>query len=291
MARVISTKNKMRMKRLMAETGVTKATVQFYVNEGLIPKPIKTHANMAYYDESHVNAIRLVKELQSKRFLPLSVIKRVMQGEKGGMSVDEIRTLLEIDGKLFTNLEENPTLEPLHVNDLPKMTGVSLEDIRMMEQLKMLTPARKGNQKLYGEDDIRIVECFAKFRRAGFTPDLGIDPSQMKLYWDFMEMLVAEELKIFASLTAGKVPAQKLPAMVEAAATISSNLMGLFHRKILIETTRRYTVEFRKKDTEADAGGERSTRRRQKSGKARFQAPAIKITRERSTRGSTRKEA
>lgn len=244
----VSTKNKMRMKQLMAETGVTKATVQFYVNEGLIPKPIKTHANMAYYDESHVNAIRLVRELQSKRFLPLSVIKRVLQGEKEGMSVDEIRTLVEIDGKLFTNIQENPTLKPLNVNDLSKRTGVHLEDIRIMERLEILTPIKKGKHRLYGELDIRIVECFKKLQNAGFTPELGIDASNMKMYWDFMKMLVREELETFASLAAGKVPAHKLPQMVEDAATISSNLMGLLHKKVLIETTKRYTVEFREKD-------------------------------------------
>lgn len=264
MARPISTKNMMRMKQLTAKTGATKATVQFYVNEGLIPKPVKTHANMAYYDESHVNAIRLVKELQAKRFLPLSVIKRVMEGEKGEMSVDEIRTLVEIDGKLFTNIQENPTLKPLNVNELSKRAGVSLEDIRVMERLEILTPNRKGNHTLYGEIDIRIVECFGKLRKAGFTPDLGIDASRMKLYWDFMKMLVVEELDLFASITAGKVPAQKLPAMVEDAAAIASNLMGLFHKKIIVETARRYTVEFRQKDL-GSAPGEAGSAKKQKA--------------------------
>lgn len=256
MAQPASTKNKMRMKQLMAETGVTKATVQFYVTEGLIPKPIKTHANMAYYDKSHVDAIRLVKELQSKRFLPLSVIKRIMEGQEGGMSVDEIRTLVEIDGKLFTNIQENPTQRPLTRKELSKRTGVSPEDIRIMERLEMLTPVKKGNHRLYSEIDIRIVECFGKLQEAGFTPDLGIDASQMKMYWDFMKMLVLEELELFAGLTAGKVPAQKLPGMVEDAATIATNLMGLFHKKILIETTKRYTVEFRVKEADSDSGKE-----------------------------------
>jgi DNA-binding transcriptional MerR regulator len=268
MARAISTENRMRMKQLMAETGVTKATIQFYVTEGLIPKPIKTHANMAYYDESHVNAIRLVKELQSKRFLPLSVIKRVMQGEKGGMSVDEIRTLVEIDGKFFTNIQENPTLKGLNVNKLSERAGVSLEDIRIMERLEILTPVKKGNHKLYGEVDIRIMECLGKLRKAGFTPDLGLDAGVLKMYWDFMKMLVAEELEVFTNLTTGRVPAQKLPAMMEAAAVNTSNLMGLLHKKILVGTTRRYTLEFREKD--ADSGKAGSAGKRKKPSKARL---------------------
>jgi len=264
MARAVSTKNMMRMKQLTAETGVTKATVQFYVHEGLIPKPIKTHANMAYYDESHVSAIRLVRELQSKRFLPLSVIKRVMQGEKGGMSVDEIRTLVEIDGKFFTNIQENPTLKGLNVNELSERAGVSLEDIRTMERMEILTPVKKGNHKLYGEVDIRIVECLGKLRKAGFTPDLGLDAGALKMYWDFMKMLVAQELELFTSITTGRVPAQKLPAMMEAAAVNTSNLMGLLHKKILVETTKRYTLEFQGKDLDSNSGKAGPAKKRKK---------------------------
>ncbi len=37
---------RMKMKQLTQAAGVTKATVQFYVREGLIPKPVKTSPNM-----------------------------------------------------------------------------------------------------------------------------------------------------------------------------------------------------------------------------------------------------
>ena len=67
-------------------------------------------------------------------------------------------------------------------------------------------------------------------------------------------MLVTEELNLFASITAGRVPAQKLPAMVEDAAMISSNLMGLFHKKIIVETTKRYTLEFQGQDLDSTSG-------------------------------------
>jgi DNA-binding transcriptional MerR regulator len=37
-----------KMKKLTEETGIPKGTIQYYIKEGLIPKPIKTHPNMAY---------------------------------------------------------------------------------------------------------------------------------------------------------------------------------------------------------------------------------------------------
>ena len=98
--------------------------------------------------------------------------------------------------------------------------------------------------------------------------NLCIIVETMKMYWDFMKMLVAEELEVFTNLTTGRVPAQKLPAMMEAAAVNTSNLMGLLHKKILVGTTRRYTLEFREKD--ADSGKAGSAGKRKKPSKARL---------------------
>jgi DNA-binding transcriptional MerR regulator len=174
------------MKQLSAAAGVPKGTIQFYIKEGLVPKPVKTYPNSAYYTENHLNAIRLIKELQAKRFLPLSVIKQMMKGGRGRFTVDEIKTLVEIDGKLFHNLKENPTLKPITARELSKRTGVSLKEIKAMERLRILTPIQKGKRKLYEEDDIRIVECWAKMRESGFSQELGFDVSIMEMHRDVM---------------------------------------------------------------------------------------------------------
>ena len=85
--------NLMRIKKLSEETGVPRGTIKFYIKEGLIPRPIKTQLNMAYYNEKHLDAIRLVKELQSKRFLPLSIIKQIVSDLPAGAVRVEIGEL------------------------------------------------------------------------------------------------------------------------------------------------------------------------------------------------------
>ncbi len=233
------------MKQLTEATGVTKATVQHYIKEGLVPKPVKTHRNMAYYNASHVNAIRLVKEFQSKRFLPLSVIRQVMKGGRRGLSVDEVQTLVQIDGKLFRNLQENPSMEAVSIRELSARTGVGLKDIRAMERLGMIRPVMTGRRKLFAEDDIRIVECVGRLEKIGFTSDLGLDANVLKIHHDLVRILVEEEARLLTSRVTGKVPVQKLPAMVEEATAILNTIMGLFHKKLIVETARRYTLEFR----------------------------------------------
>ena len=242
----------MRMRHLSAAAGVPKGTIRFYIKEGLVRKPIKKHSNSAYYTEGHLNDIRLIKELQTKRFLPLSVIKQLMKGGRGGLTVDEIKTLVELDGKLFHNLKENPTLKPITAHQLSQRTNISLKEIKDMERLRFLTPIQRGKDKLYEEDDIRIVECWAKMRKAGFSPELGFDVSIMKVHRELMERLVEEEAKILTSRVSGKLPATKVAEMVEEAAAIISSIMGVMHKKLIIETASKYTLEFRRKNIEQD---------------------------------------
>jgi hypothetical protein len=172
------------------------------------------------------------------------VIKQVTKGGRGGLSVDEIQTLVQMDGKLFRNLQENPALGAVSAQELSERTGVSLKDIRIMEQHGMIQPVKTGKRKLFPEDDIRIVECLARLEKIGFTSDLDVDANILKLHHDLMRILVEEEAKILTSRVTGKIPVQKLPAMVEEATVILNTIMGLFHKKLIVETTRRYTLEF-----------------------------------------------
>lgn len=248
---------RMKMKELMKAAGVTKATVQFYVREGLIPKPVKTSPNMAYYDERHLNAIRLVRELQSKRFLPLSIIKRLMEGAQGDLSVHEIRTLVEMDGKLFRNLRENPDVRPMEAEELIRKTGVTEEEIRTFERIRILQPIRRGRKKLYDPDDILFIECYAKLRKIGYTKSLGFHPEIFALHRQYLEVLVAEEGRILAEKVAGRIDPDEVVRMVEEGAAISNVMLGLIRKRLIAETVRKYAEEFRTKTTPRSRSAER----------------------------------
>jgi DNA-binding transcriptional MerR regulator len=248
---------RMRMKQLMKAAGVTKATVQFYVREGLIPKPVKTSPNMAYYDQRHLNAIRLVRELQAKRFLPLSIIKRLIQGGQGDLSVHEIRTLVEMDGKLFRNLQENPDVQPVDAEELARRTGVTEEEIRAFERIRILHPIRRGRRKLYDSDDILFVECYGKLRKIGYTKSLGFSPEIFALHRQWLEVLVAEEGRILAEKVSGNLDPDEIVRMVEEGTAISNVMLGLIRKKLIVETVRRYAAEFRSKQAARSRGAAR----------------------------------
>ena len=105
----VMTAQRLKMQDLERATGVGRETIRFYIREGLLPEPERPSRNVAWYDESFVERVALIKELQQKRFLPLHVIKAIV-GNDAAPSRDEVRTLLELDGKLFPAVGSAPEM-------------------------------------------------------------------------------------------------------------------------------------------------------------------------------------
>ena len=68
----------LKISELAERADVPVATVRHYLREGLLPEPVKTSKNMAYYPPEFVERIRLIKRLQEERFMPLRVIREVL---------------------------------------------------------------------------------------------------------------------------------------------------------------------------------------------------------------------
>ena len=71
----------LKIKELVQRTQISKETIHYYIREGLLPKPRKRCKNMADYDESYIEKIRRIKELQHDHFLPLGVIKDITEAK------------------------------------------------------------------------------------------------------------------------------------------------------------------------------------------------------------------
>ena len=238
--------NLMRIKKLSEESGVTKGTIKFYIKEGLIPRPIKTQHNMAYYNKQHIDAIRLVKELQSKRFLPLSIIKQIVGARKNNMTIEELETIFQMDGKLFLHLKERPKIKSVTAKKLSEWTGIPVKEIKELGDNHILDPIKKGDKIFYDEDDIRIVELWAKARMLGFTKDLGFDTSVTNMFRGIIEHLVAEEVRIVIPRITGKMPPDKAVRMIEDALVLANTFMELLHKKMILKFVWEYAQQFKK---------------------------------------------
>jgi AcrR family transcriptional regulator len=69
----------LKVSQISRATGVSTSAINYYVRIGLLPPPVKTHKNMAYYDPSYIQMINYIKRLQLQKHLPLERIKEIME--------------------------------------------------------------------------------------------------------------------------------------------------------------------------------------------------------------------
>jgi DNA-binding transcriptional MerR regulator len=86
----------MRMAELSRLSGVSRETIHFYVREGLLPRPAKGGKTVAYYDEAHLERLRVIRRLRDEKYLPLAVIRRMLEAGPARAPDRDIDTLAEV---------------------------------------------------------------------------------------------------------------------------------------------------------------------------------------------------
>jgi len=84
----------LKMKELAEASGVSAGTIKHYLREGLLGEGtdiVKTSRNMAWYPPEYVERIKLIKQLQEERFMPLKVIKSMLDEDP-----ERTRALVEL---------------------------------------------------------------------------------------------------------------------------------------------------------------------------------------------------
>jgi DNA-binding transcriptional MerR regulator len=198
----------MKMKDLERAAGVGRETIRFYIREGLLPEPHRPGRNVAWYDASFVERLMLIKELQQKRFLPLHVI-RSMLGSETPPSRDEVRTLLEIDGKLFPAVEGAPEPASERLSQVARAVGIPAREIRDFAAAGMIEIRTRDGDQWLEEPAIRMVELWGRMRAAGFDQQFGFSAESYRIYPEVMRWLAHEELRLFTKGITGRASAER----------------------------------------------------------------------------------
>jgi DNA-binding transcriptional MerR regulator len=225
----------LKMQELSKQTGVPPGTIRYYINEGLLPKPIKTHRNMAYYDVSYVGRIKLIKELQEKRYLPLSIIKQMLEQSESSMETEEIKTLLDLEGKLFRNISNLPEFQPPTLQELSARTDASPE---FLEELESAGVISRGDDGRFDEDSVRIVDILAKLRDAGYNEEAGFGSNHILMYKEMIEVLARQEVRTFSKAVTGKMSSEEMTEMAETGINLLNAFIGILRKRLILEMTR-----------------------------------------------------
>ena len=225
----------LRMRELAEASGVPAPTIKHYLREGLLPEPVKTSRNMAYYPPEFVDRIKLIKRLQEERFLPLKAIKNVLEEDPA-----RAQAMLELGDQILDRAlagERSRT----SAAEVRKRYGVPKEVLDRLAELEVLTPTSRG----YSPSDVKIIEAISRFRAGGYDEQIGFTVYDTLRYKDALEELVRLEVGVVMDRLAGEVPPERVVEMLEAGAQPLKDLIAALHTKLMVAELERYRAERR----------------------------------------------
>jgi DNA-binding transcriptional MerR regulator len=223
----------LRMGELAERAGVSVSTVKHYLREGLLGgdgQVTRTSRNMAYYPREFVDRIRLIKRLQEERFMPLRVIRGVMDEDP-----ERLRALVELEDRVLERASAAQDRRRISRAELRRRYEVPANVLDRLEELKILTPTSRG----YDLDDVAIVEAIARFRAGGYDEQLGFTVYDTLRYREALAPLVEEEVRTLLGRLAGEVDPDRAAEIVAAGAEPLRELIGAMHSKLLLAELRR----------------------------------------------------
>lgn len=193
-------KELLKISELAERAEVPVATVRHYLREGLLPEPVKTSKNMAYYPPEFVERIRTIKRLQEERFMPLRVIKEALLAER------------------------TPKSEILERFDLPARA------LDRLAEVGVLSPDSSG----YSRADVRIIEAIAVFRAEGWNETTGFGARDVARLMDGLAPVVEDELALMVERFSALDPEQAAELLASGMSPFP-DLIGALHAKTLAD--------------------------------------------------------
>jgi len=223
----------LRMSELAELSGVSTGTIKHYLREGLLgngEEIVRTSRNMAYYPHEFVDRIRLIKRLQEERFMPLRLIRELMEGDP-----ERAERLIEIEDRILERAiaaREGTRVSRAAVResyDVPQNVLERLED------LGILTPTARG----YDADDVKIIASISRFRAGGYEESIGFTVYDTLRYREALEPLVEEEVRVLLGRLAHDLEVDRAVEIIASGAEPLRDLIGAMHSKLLLAALRR----------------------------------------------------
>src|SRR5207344_3030617 len=185
----------LRMGELAEASGVPVPTIKHYLREGLLPEPVKTSRNMAYYPPEFVDRIKLIKRLQEERFMPLKAIKSVLDEDP-----ERAGALVELEDRILDRALAGERART-SAAEVRERYGVPKEVLDRLAELEILTPNSRG----YSPSDVKIIEAISRFRAGGYDEKIGFTVYDTLRYKRALEDLVKEEVQVLMDRLAGEM--------------------------------------------------------------------------------------
>ena len=222
----------LKMSELADASGVSAGTIKHYLREGLLGESdgvVRTSRNMAYYPPGFVERIRLIKQLQEERYMPLKAIRRVLEEDP-----DRARALVELEDRILDRAlagDESRTSPA----ELSRRYEIPRDALDRMVEIGLLSPNTRG----FSPRDVQVVEAVSRFRAGGYDEQIGFTVYDTLRYKRAMEALVAEEVAVVLERLAGEVAPDRVVELLEAGIEPLRDFIAALHSKLLVEELQR----------------------------------------------------
>jgi DNA-binding transcriptional MerR regulator len=174
------------MMALVEATGVPKSTILHYLARGLLPAPVKTSRNMAYYDPSCVDRIRVIQHMQRRHRMSLAEIREALRVQEGPR---DIALLLRLQEVVFGHRDENGLLDEAA---LGKAAGMTAADLERCLRLRLIMPLEEGR---FDAEDLEMARMLAAALAGGLRPE------DITYYVELGEKIVDCEMALRSRMT------------------------------------------------------------------------------------------
>jgi DNA-binding transcriptional MerR regulator len=215
----------LKMRELSEASGVSSGTIKHYLREGLLPEPVKTSRNMAYYPPEFVDRIRLIKQLQEERFMPLKLIKGMLDKDP-----DRARALVELEDRVLERVLAAEGTKRMSAAELRRRFDIPKDVLDKLVELEVVTPNSRG----FSESDARIVEAIARFRAGGVDERIGFTVYDTLRYKSALDQLVKEEVHVLMDRLAGEMDPDAAADVIANGAEPLQDLMRALHAKAMV---------------------------------------------------------
>jgi len=144
---------------LSRRTGVSPATINFYVNRGLLPHPAKTARTRALYPPKMVERIARIKDFQD-RGLPLAVIARLLDSANPaaelGLSSTQLRT----------------QRGPVGLREYLEQTDLDRDTLARLIDSEIIRPERDEKGLVFDRADLAAGRAVARLLLGGVSMDV-----------------------------------------------------------------------------------------------------------------------
>ena len=232
-----------KMAQLAELSGVPGATIKHYMREGLLGGPARrTSRNMAYYDARLAERVKVIKELQSERFLPLKVIGALLEPSpsprlRPDLDRAERRQLGELAPVVRGGFAAGTGVDRMTGATAAKTRAdvlatmpIAASELDLLAAIRLVTLDDSG---AYSGVDLELLQLLADIRRSGLGEIFPL--SLVEPYVAAVRQLIRFEIDLFRRrvLEGGIKLPRSIPEVTTEAVEIGQRLLVGLRAKLL----------------------------------------------------------